>query len=46
MPQEEIDEAERLKKFTENIRDAFTISINNFYEQRKQNYKNTFQKYF
>ena len=35
MPQEEIDEAECLKKFNESIRDAFSISINSYYEQRK-----------
>ena len=35
MPQEEIDEAECLKKFNEDIRDAFSISINSYYEQRK-----------
>ena len=35
LPQEEIVEAERLKQFNEDIRDAFNISINNFYEQRK-----------
>ena len=35
LPQEEIDEAARLKQFNEDIRDAFNISINNFYEQRK-----------
>tara|TARA_Y100001936_G_scaffold153762_1_gene149979 strand:+ start:7725 stop:9698 length:1974 start_codon:yes stop_codon:yes gene_type:complete len=35
LPEAEIDRAENLKKFTEDIKDGFTASINNFYEQRK-----------
>jgi len=35
LPREEIDEAAKLKQFNEDIREAFTVAINSFYEQRK-----------
>lgn len=35
MPQEEIDEAHKLKRFNEDISSAFEKSINTFYEDRK-----------
>lgn len=35
LPQEEIDAAQNLTKFTKDIVDGFNIAINNFYEQRK-----------